>query len=58
MKDDPVIKRIRSARHSISQDQGHDPQKVIAYYIQRQRAHSDRLRKQDHKASPASSDQT
>lgn len=31
-KDDPAIEQIRSVRHRISAEFGHDPQKVIAYY--------------------------
>jgi hypothetical protein len=58
MKDDPVIKRVRSARHAISQEQGHDPQKLVAYYIQKQQAHRDRLKKQTPNITPASSEQT
>ena len=51
MKDDPVIKRVRLARHTISEEHGHDPQKLVAYYIQRQQAHGDRLRKRIAKAT-------
>ena len=58
MKNDSVIKRVRSARHSISEQQGHDPQKLVAYYIQKQQAHRDRLRKRMPRTAPASSKQT
>lgn len=57
MKDDPVIKRVRSVRHAISQEQGHDPQKLVAYYIEKQQAHQDRLKKPTPKTTPASSEQ-
>lgn len=35
MKDDPTITRIREVRHSISEKCGHDPKKLVEYYIQR-----------------------
>jgi len=37
MNDDPVISRIRKARHSISEKCAHDPKKLIAYYMQREK---------------------
>jgi len=40
MRDDPVISRIRQARHSISKKCGHDPKKLITYYMQRQKINS------------------
>ena len=36
MKNDLVIDRIRKARHSISTECGHDPKKLVEYYIRRQ----------------------
>ncbi len=36
MTNDPVIDRIREARHLISEECGHDPEKLIEYYIRRQ----------------------
>jgi len=36
MTDDPVIDRIREARHLISEECDHDPEKLIGYYIRRQ----------------------
>jgi len=36
MTNDPVIDRIREARHQISEECGHDPEKLIEYYIRRQ----------------------
>lgn len=44
MKDDPVIQRVREARCQISQQCGHDPEKLIEYYIKRQMQHKVRLR--------------
>ena len=38
MKPDPVIERIRAARHAISERCGHDPRKLVEYYLQRQEA--------------------
>ena len=37
MQDDPAIERIRVVRHRISEECGHDPQKLVAYYMKRQR---------------------
>lgn len=37
LKDDPAIKRIREARHRISSEHGHDPQKLVNYYIELQK---------------------
>ena len=36
MKDDPVISRVREARHQISEACGHDPKKLVEYYMKRQ----------------------
>ena len=43
MKDDPVIKAVRDARHQISESVDHDPQKLVEYYRQRQEKHPDRV---------------
>ncbi|MDY6905888.1 MAG: hypothetical protein SWH61_14520 [Thermodesulfobacteriota bacterium] len=32
MKDDPVIQRIRDVRRQISEEHGHDTQKLIKHY--------------------------
>lgn len=40
---DPVIERIRDARHQISGENAHDPEKVVAYYIELQKRYSQRL---------------
>jgi len=42
-KDDPTIARIREARHRISEQCGHDPQKVVEYYLRLQRNYRRRL---------------
>jgi|APSaa5957512576_1039674.scaffolds.fasta_scaffold306484_1 uncharacterized protein (DUF927 family) len=36
MKTDPTIDRIRKIRHEISEEYGHDPKKLIEYYIKHQ----------------------
>jgi len=41
--DDAVISSIRKARHQISEEQAHDPQKVVAYYLELQKQYSERL---------------
>jgi hypothetical protein len=35
-KEDPAIQRVRAARHKISAEHGHDPNRVVAYYMKRQ----------------------
>ncbi len=42
-QDDPTIARIRETRHRISERFGHDPQKLVAYYIELQKEYQDRL---------------
>ena len=41
--DDAIITKIREARHQISEEHAHDPQKVVAYYIELQKQYSQRL---------------
>lgn len=43
MKNDPAIQAVRDARHQISELVGHDPQKLLEYYQQRQQRHRNRL---------------
>ena len=43
MKDDPTISRIREARHRISEACGHDPKKLVEYYMERQKKHPERF---------------
>ena len=40
---DAVIDRIRQARHQISEEHAHDPEKLVAYYIELQKQYSRRL---------------
>lgn len=43
MKDDPTITLIRQVRHAISEKCGHDPKKIVEYYIDLQKTHRDRF---------------
>ena len=43
LKDDSTLERIREARHRISEDQDHDPQKIVEYYIELQKKYERRL---------------
>jgi hypothetical protein len=43
MDHDVVIQRVREARHRISEQFDHDPERLIAYYMDRQQRHADRL---------------
>lgn len=40
---DEVIARVREARHRISARVGHDPYRLVAYYMERQERHRNRL---------------
>lgn len=37
------IARIREARHQISEQFGHDPYRLVAHYIERQKEHPEKL---------------
>jgi len=43
MQNDPTLDRIRRVRHEISAEFGHDPYKLVEYYIGLQEQHRDRL---------------
>jgi hypothetical protein len=43
MKNDVNIKNIRDIRHKISEQQQHDPHKLVKYYIKKQQQHRNRL---------------
>jgi len=45
MVDDAVIQRVRDVRHVISEQHGHDPVRLVEYYMHRQEEHKDRLRR-------------
>jgi hypothetical protein len=40
---DEEISRVRAVRHRISERFGHDPYRLVAYYMERQKQHEDRL---------------
>ena len=40
MKDDDVISEIRKVRHRISKANGHDPQRVVNYYMELQQQYA------------------
>jgi hypothetical protein len=40
---DELIEEIRKVRHRISERFGHDPYRMAAYYMERQKEHEDRL---------------
>ena len=42
-RNDPVIDEIREVRRRISARFGHDPERLVAYYIELQRRYQDRL---------------
>jgi hypothetical protein len=41
--DDEEITRVRAVRHRISERFGHDPYRLVAYYMERQKEHEERL---------------
>jgi len=42
-KADPVIDEVREVRHRISERFGHDPERLVAYYMEMQEQYRDRL---------------
>jgi hypothetical protein len=42
-EDDEEISRMRAVRHQISERFGHDPYRLVGYYIERQKQYEDRL---------------
>jgi hypothetical protein len=42
-KTDPVIDEVREVRHHISARFGHDPERLVAYYMALQEQYRDRL---------------
>jgi hypothetical protein len=40
---DPVIDEIRDVRYRISARFGHDPERLVAYYMELQKQYEDRL---------------
>ncbi|MBI4871525.1 MAG: hypothetical protein HY814_08155 [Candidatus Riflebacteria bacterium] len=43
MENDPVIDRIREARHRSSEECGHDPVRLVEYFLRWQEQHACRL---------------
>jgi hypothetical protein len=43
MNDEPTLTRIREARQRISAKCGHDPEKLVEYYMELQKQYQDRL---------------
>jgi len=43
MKADPGIAWIREIRHQISEECGHDPKRLVEYFIRTQEKHKDRM---------------
>lgn len=41
--EDPIIDRIREVRREISASVGHDPQRLVAHYMELQKQYGDRL---------------
>lgn len=40
---DPVVDEIREVRHRISERCGHDPQRLVSYYMELQEQYRDRM---------------
>jgi hypothetical protein len=40
---DEELDRIREVRHQISEQFGHDPYRLVAYYMEMQKEHSEKL---------------
>ncbi len=40
---DPVVDPVREARHRISESVGHDPVRLVEYYLERQKKNPARL---------------
>ncbi|HYU34219.1 MAG TPA: hypothetical protein VEW48_18855 [Thermoanaerobaculia bacterium] len=53
--DDPVIDEIREVRHRISERFGHDPEKLVAHYMEFQKQYEDRLIKPVEAVEPTGS---
>lgn len=46
-KKDEAISQLRKIRHTISEEHGHDPQKLVNYYIELQKQYPQLARFQD-----------
>jgi hypothetical protein len=49
---DPVIDEVREVRHRISARFGHDPSRLVAYYMDLQKQYEDRLLKTEKSDGP------
>ena len=49
---DPTIEEVREARRRISEDCGHDPERLVAYYMKLQEQYRERLIGQVEPAAP------
>jgi hypothetical protein len=52
MQDDPAMAHVREVRHRISQQNAHDPKKLVEYYIRLQEKYKDRLLEQVQSKKP------
>lgn len=50
IQSDPVIDEVREVRHRISERFGHDPSKLVSYYMEMQKQYEDRLIKTERSA--------
>lgn len=50
------IARIREVRHRISEEFGHDPYRMVAYYIELQKEHPEKLVRAPHSEVAAGKD--
>ncbi|MCC5658160.1 hypothetical protein LC608_14400 [Nostoc sp. XA010] len=51
-KKDEAISQIREVRHTISAEHGHDPQKLVNYYIELQKQYPQLAQFQDNRTEP------
>jgi hypothetical protein len=49
---DPVIDEVREVRHRISARFGHDPEKLVAYYMELQKQYEGRLISAEKQSEP------
>ena len=55
---DPVIDEVREVRHRISERCGHNPERLVAYYLELQQQFRDRLISNERSSKPAGRDQS
>lgn len=55
---DPVIDEVRKVRHRISEECGHDPERLVAYYLELQKQFRDRLISNNLPSKPSGRDQS